>query len=313
MTSGRGAFPQRLSPPVQKPAELRVVESIADLRSRVAARRGTRTVGLVPTMGALHAGHARLIETARHECGTVVVSVFVNPIQFDRQTDIEKYPRSLEADRELCQRLGVDLVFAPAAGEMYPGDSYCMVEVGRIGDELCGRYRPGHFRGVATIVLKLLNIVQPERAYFGEKDAQQLAVIRRIVRDFNLPVAIVGVPTVREPDGLALSSRNQHLTTGERPLAVALHDALCEARKQIEAGNRDVARVKLAAVAKIPDAPALKLEFLEIVDPDDMEPVHHIDRTVCIAGALWVGSTRLIDNIVCDPSLVPAEPPAGRS
>jgi pantoate--beta-alanine ligase len=250
-------------------------------------------------MGALHAGHARLIEQARRECQTVVVSVFVNPLQFDRSDDLEKYPRTLLADSAFCERLGVDLVFAPSPGEMYPAEPRCTVEVSRIGDHLCGQYRPGHFRGVATVVLKLLNIVQPERAYFGQKDAQQLAIIRRMVSDFNLPIEIVAVPTVREHDGLALSSRNQQLTPVERAVAGALYQALCEARRQIEAGVRDADHVKAAARAQIPDAPLLRLEYLEIVDPDEMQPVGRIDGPVCVAGALWVGVTRLIDNVIC--------------
>jgi pantoate--beta-alanine ligase len=172
------------------------------------------------------------------------------------------------------------------------------VEVSRIADHLCGRHRPGHFRGVATVVMKLFEIVQPNRAYFGEKDAQQLAIIRRLVRDFNVPVAIAGVPTVREPDGLAVSSRNVRLNADERKLAPVLYQALCEAQRQIAAGVREVGQVKAASMARMPEGEALKLEYLEIVDPEEMQPVERIDGPVCIAGALWVGSTRLIDNLV---------------
>jgi pantoate--beta-alanine ligase len=250
-------------------------------------------------MGALHAGHGRLIEQARRECGSVVVSIFVNPLQFDRKDDLERYPRTQAADRELCERMGVDFMFVPDAAEMYPSEPVCTVDVGRLGDYLCGRSRPGHFRGVATVVLKLLNIVQPHRAYFGEKDAQQLAIVRRLVLDLNLPVAIVGVPTVREPDGLALSSRNAHLSAAERPQAVALYRALCEARRQVEAGTRDAAAIKAAAIGTVPQDARLKLEYLEIVDLESMQPVDEINGPVCIAGALWVGATRLIDNVVC--------------
>src|SRR5437588_106515 len=252
-------------PRMQNPAEtISIVESIAVLRERLSPWRGAGSIGLVPTMGALHAGHARLVEHARRDCQFVVVSIFVNPLQFDRREDLERYPRALQSDLEFCERLGVDVVFAPSAGEMYPAPPTCTVEVGRIGDHLCGRYRPGHFRGVATVVLKLLNIVQPQRAYFGEKDAQQLAIIRRLVADFDIPVEIVAVPTVREADGLAKSSRNQHLSAGERPLAAALYGALCHAGKQIEAGARDVAAIKAAAAATIPVTPLLKPEYLEI-------------------------------------------------
>jgi pantoate--beta-alanine ligase len=276
-----------------------LAESIADVRSRVASWSRSGTIGLVPTMGALHAGHARLMEEARRDCRFVVVSIFVNPLQFDREDDLARYPRSVDRDLDVCQRMGVDLVFAPAAKEMYPTTPRCTVEVSRIGDHLCGRYRPGHFRGVATVVLKLLDIVRPDRAYFGEKDAQQLAIVRRLVSDFNLPVTIVGVPTVREADGLALSSRNQQLSAEERKLAVVLYRALCEARDQIAAGLRDVSQVKACAMTKIPSSPAIKLEYLEIVDLEEMQPLDTIDLPVCIAGALWVGSTRLIDNLIC--------------
>jgi pantoate--beta-alanine ligase len=278
---------------------LEVVQSIADLRSRIASRGNGGSIGLVPTMGALHVGHASLIAAARRECERVVVSIFVNPIQFDRQEDLARYPRTLDADVALCAGSGVDLIFAPDAREMYPQEPRCTVDVSTLGDHLCGRYRPGHFRGVATVVLKLLDIVQPSRAYFGEKDAQQLAIIRRLVSDFNVPVAIVGMPTVREQDGLAVSSRNQRLSAEERPLAAALYKALCAAHAQIASGVRDPEQVKTAALAVIPALAALKLEYLEIVDPAEMQPVERIDGPVYAAGALWVGSTRLIDNVLC--------------
>src|ERR1700730_17790652 len=190
----------------------RVIRSIAELRQALASVREAKpTIGLVPTMGELHAGHARLIETARRETDCVIVSIFVNPIQFDRNDDYDRYPRDLSRDVEFCETRGVDLIFAPSADEMYPQPQRALVEVEAVSDHLCGEFRPGHFRGVGIVVLKLLNIVHPSRAYFGEKDAQQLAVIRRIVSDLNVPVTIVEVPTVREADGLALSSRNQYL------------------------------------------------------------------------------------------------------
>src|SRR5262245_48671742 len=187
------------------------ISTIADLRTALAARKSTGLVGLVPTMGALHAGHASLITHARRDCATVVVSIFVNPLQFDRPDDLQRYPRALDADLALCQSLDVDLVFAPSVDEMYPTPPECSVSVGRLADHLCGRFRPGHFAGVATVVLKLFEIVQQDKAYFGEKDAQQLAVVRRLVSDFNIPTSVVGVATVREADGLALSSRNQRV------------------------------------------------------------------------------------------------------
>jgi len=295
-----------------------VIESIHRLRNHLAdlkgprrmemagARAGRPRVGLVPTMGALHAGHKRLIDLARAECDAVVVSIFVNPMQFDREDDLQKYPRTLESDIELCASSGVDVVFAPSAAEMYPVPLNCTVDVGRVADHLCGRNRPGHFRGVATVVMKLFQIAQPERAYFGEKDAQQLAVIRHLVSDLNVPVEIVAVPTVREADGLALSSRNQRLTPEERRVAPALYEALGVARQQIAAGVIDTALIRQAAMRVIDQRQGIKLEYLEIVEAGEMQPVEHVDRPVIVAGAIWVGSTRLIDNALCVPP--PAAP-----
>jgi pantoate--beta-alanine ligase len=280
---------------------LEIVETIAGLRARVAARRSAGLVGLVPTMGALHEGHASLIRQARAECSSVVVSIFVNPIQFDRPEDLERYPRSLDVDAALCASLGVDLVFAPTVAEMYPVSLECRVEVGRLADHLCGRFRPGHFSGVATVVLKLFEIVQQDRAYFGEKDAQQLAVVRRLVSDFNVATTIVGVPTVRESDGLALSSRNQRLDPDERQLASALYHALQRVKSAIAAGVSNVSELKQLAATQIPPDPRLRLEYFEIVDPVDFQPVDAVTGPVVAAGALWVGTTRLIDNIRCVP------------
>jgi len=277
-----------------------LVESIGRLRQRLtAARRSNATIGLVPTMGALHAGHVRLIEEARHDCQAVAVSIFVNPLQFDREDDLRRYPRTLDEDRLLCDRFGVDVVFAPSVGEMYPVPPECTIDVGRLADHLCGKYRPGHFRSVATVVMKLFGIVQPDRAYFGEKDAQQLAIIRRFVADLNVPVQIVGVPTVREPDGLALSSRNTQLGPAERQSAIALFRALQTADRQIAGGDTDPEHVKRMAATEIPrDNPSLRLEYLEIVGPESLQPVTVIAGPVRVAGALWVGSTRLIDNVL---------------
>jgi len=252
-------------------------------------------------MGALHEGHKRLIDLARAECDLVVVSIFVNPLQFDREDDLNKYPRTLESDVDMCSASHVDVVFAPPVAEMYPSPLECAVYVGRIADHLCGRFRPGHFRGVATVVLKLFQIAQPDRAYFGEKDAQQLAVIRRLVADFNVPVEIVAVPTVREPDGLALSSRNKRLTPDERQIATVLYEALRVAKSRIEAGMRDPGAVREAAGRVIQKQEGVRLEYLDIVDPDDMQPVARVDRPVVVAGAIWVGATRLIDNVICVP------------
>jgi pantoate--beta-alanine ligase len=281
---------------------LEVVETIEALRARVAdRRRSTGSIGFVPTMGALHAGHASLIERARRESGTVAVSIFVNPLQFDRADDLERYPRPLDADVELCRGLGVELVFAPSVAEMYPVKPEFLIQVGKLANHLCGRYRPGHFEGVATVVLKLFEIVRPDEAYFGEKDAQQLAVVRRMVTDFNVPVRIVGVPTVREPDGLALSSRNVRLNAAERPLATSLYAALRKVAADVEAGATSAPGIAREAATLIPADERLRLEYLELVDPDDFQPVETITGPVIAAGALWVGNTRLIDNVRCTP------------
>jgi pantoate--beta-alanine ligase len=272
------------------------VEHAADVRRTIAPWRTEGAVGFVPTMGALHAGHERLIAEARRECTRVVVSIFVNPLQFDRADDLDRYPRTLEADTAACVRLGVDLIFLPSALEMYPTPPACTVDPGTLAEHLCGAHRPGHFRGVATVVLKLLNIVGADRAYFGDKDAQQLAIVRRMVADFNVPVTIAGVPTVREADGLALSSRNVRLDPEERSLAPKLYRALRAAHDLIAAGNTDPAAVKNAGIQVIGSSDRLRLEYFEIVDPLSLQPVGAIGGPVLVAGALWVGGTRLIDN-----------------
>ena len=273
---------------------VRAVHSVNDLRK---ALESAELIGLVPTMGALHAGHENLIEMARRECTTVVVSIFVNPIQFGPSEDYARYPRPLERDLEACARRGADLVFAPPVEEMYPLPQLTFIEVTRISEHLCGKFRPGHFRGVATVVLKLLNIVQPQRAYFGEKDMQQLQVIRRMALDLNLPVTIVGVPTVREADGLALSSRNKYLSVEERRAAPALYQALQAAVRGIREGERDVTKARTAALEILEKQPLIRVEYLEIVDPDELAPVSTIGRSVRLAAAIWIGRTRLIDNV----------------
>ena len=279
-----------------------VAGTIARVRAwRDGHRRSGARVGFVPTMGALHAGHARLIEHARRGSDQVIVSIFVNPLQFDRKDDLERYPRTLDADVRICEDLGVDLVFAPSIADMYPVEPLCTVTVKKITDGLCGRFRPGHFDGVATVVTKLFEIVGPDVAYFGEKDAQQLAVIRRMVSDLNLGVDIAGVPTVREVDGLAMSSRNVRLSSEERPIALALYQALRAAERAIANGERNARAVERVAAAVIPPDGALRLEYLEVVDPFELQRVDTIDGAVLIAGALWVGNTRLIDNITWEP------------
>lgn len=278
-----------------------VFDTIAATRAAVAQRRSLGPVGFVPTMGALHAGHASLIQHARRECGTVVVSIFVNPLQFDRPDDLERYPRSLEADLEICRREGAEIVFAPTVSEMYPRPMEMSVDVGRMADHLCGKFRPGHFKGVATVVLKLLDIAQADLAYFGEKDAQQLAIVRRLVTDFNVPVRIVGVPTVREADGLALSSRNLRLSSAERTLAPCLYAALQRTAASVADGATNAQEIARDGATLIPADERLRLEYLELVDPDDFQPVNRVTGPVIAAGALWVGNTRLIDNVRCTP------------
>ena len=277
---------------------IEIVDTISRLRVWRSGVPVDTTVALVPTMGALHAGHGALIDAARRDGGVVAVSIFVNPLQFNNKDDLARYPRTLDADLAFCRERGVAIVFAPSAAEVYPQPPECSVDVGRLADHLCGPFRPGHFRGVATVVLKLFEMVQPHRAYFGEKDAQQLAIVTRLVADFNLPVTVVGVPTVREADGLAMSSRNRHLNAEERQLAVCLYQTLLQVRDRISSGEKRSSAIVQAAAAAIPRSDTLKLEYLQIVDPDSMQPVEIVDRPVRVAAALWVGATRLIDNLL---------------
>lgn len=283
-----------------------LVASIEKLRASLAPlRRAEKTIGFVPTMGALHRGHQRLLERARTENDILVASIFVNPSQFDRQEDLEAYPRTLEEDLALCRAAGVDFVFAPSSQEMYPQRQLAWVEVTELDENLCGRHRPGHFRGVATVVLKLLQIVQPQRAYFGEKDAQQLAIIKRMVADLNIPVEIVPVATVREADGLALSSRNKHLSEEERRVATVLSRALFTAGALIEVGERSPQVVQAAVEPLFAKHSDVRLEYFSVVHPATLAPVEIITGRVLIAAALWIGTTRLIDNVTADPKREP--------
>jgi len=279
----------------------RRIETIPELRLAVAEARPLGPIGLVPTMGALHAGHAELIRRASQECGFVVASIFVNPTQFDRTEDFQRYPRTLAADLEFCAAHGAAVVFAPDAAEMYPGPPLTFVEAPTLAEKLCGEFRPGHFRGVATVVAKLFNIVQPDRAYFGEKDAQQLAIIRQMTADLDFPIVIVPIPTVREPDGLAMSSRNRLLSPAERRIAPALYQALLAARSRVAAGATSAAEVREAALAALAPHKAVRVEYLEIVDPALMRPVERIAAPVLAAAAVWLGAVRLIDNVFCEP------------
>jgi pantoate--beta-alanine ligase len=265
------------------------------------ARAKERVLGLVPTMGALHEGHLSLVREALRCCSPVVVSLFVNPKQFGPSEDLQKYPRTLEADRAALEKLGVDYLFAPSAEEMYPKGFRTAVTVEGLGDRLEGRSRPGHFRGVTTVVLKLFEIVQPRLAFFGRKDAQQVRIIRQMAADLNLDAEIVTCPIVREPDGLALSSRNSYLKDGERQSATALYRSLDAARHAIQAGERDPIRI-LAALRHVIDAePGVALDYAEIVDADSFEPSMTLRRPCYLVIAARVGGTRLIDNALIEP------------
>jgi pantoate--beta-alanine ligase len=279
---------------------VQAVHSVRETREILnSARRSGKVIGLVPTMGALHAGHIRLIETARQECGFVAVSIFVNPLQFGPNEDYARYPKTLEADLEVCRQQGVDLVFAPSVEEMYPDPNAPLVDVPpTLIEHLCGPFRPGHFQGVATVVVKLFDIVKPNRAYFGQKDAQQLVVIRRAVRDRNLPIEIVAVPTVRESDGLALSSRNRYLDAHQRSIAPFLNRALKEAARLVRSGEKDPVQIRKSAMRLLDEDLGISVEYFEIVDPEELQPVESVERPVLIAAAAWVGTTRLIDNIL---------------
>jgi pantoate--beta-alanine ligase len=264
---------------------------------RAARARGAR-VGLVPTMGALHEGHASLLRAARADGGLVVASIFVNPTQFGPTEDLAKYPRRLERDLEICRREGVGLVFAPSAAEMYPAGFATTVHVARMTEKMCGACRPGHFDGVCTVVAKLLAIVRPDTAYFGEKDAQQLAVVRRMVADLDLGVEIRGCPTVREPDGLAMSSRNAYLSPAERRQALALSRSLAEAREAVLAGERDAGRLAAQVRQRLEAAEGVDLQYVAVVDPDTLEDLGRVGDKALVAVAAKMGATRLIDNVV---------------
>ena len=291
---------------------MRTLRTISDLRGELGpARRAGRRIGLVATMGALHEGHLSLIRRAREGCDVVVVSLFVNPAQFDEASDLRAYPRDEARDARLAGAAGADVLFAPAADEVYPAGFATTVSVAGISDPLEGRSRgAAHFAGVATVVAKLLNIAQPDVAYFGQKDAQQVAVIRKLVRDLDIPVAIEVGPTVREPDGLALSSRNVRLRNGERERATALARALQAARDIAAAGERDAAAITAAARSAMA-AGGVQPEYLELVSPDTFTPVDVIDgEPVLVALAARVGDVRLIDNALL-PAVARTEPPTG--
>jgi pantoate--beta-alanine ligase len=280
---------------------MKICATIPDVRAVCHnLRSNDKRLGLVPTMGALHEGHLSLVRAARAQCDAVAVSIFVNPTQFGPTEDLSKYPRQFERDRRLLENEGVDILFAPAVEEIYPG-GVSWVVVNGLSEKLDGRSRPGHFRGVTTIVAKLLHIIEPSAAFFGQKDAAQLAVIRRMVRDLNFPVEIIGCPIVREPDGLAMSSRNVYLSPEERSRALVLQRALNEVQKQFLAGERSAAKLITAAKQVLAREPKVALDYFEVVDPETLDPVEYISQKVLIAVAANVGSTRLIDNLELQP------------
>lgn len=278
---------------------MRVVTSPEEMQaaSREVLRQGKR-VGLVPTMGALHEGHLSLVRMARDQSPVVAVSIFVNPLQFAPGEDYEKYPRRLDRDREILEKECVDLVFVPAPQAMYPRQQATYVTVEGLSDKLCGRSRPGHFRGVATVVAKLLNIVQPAVTYFGQKDATQVAIIRRMARDLNFATDIVVAPTVRASDGLALSSRNAYLNEQQRKSATVLYRVLTHIRSLAEEGEHNSEFLKQEGLKMLAQEPAVRLDYLEIADPEALDPVQDISRGALVAIAAYVGPARLIDNVV---------------
>ena len=278
---------------------MNIITTVEGVRKQVKEwRKEGLTVGLVPTMGYLHEGHKSLIDKAVAENDRVVVSVFVNPIQFGPSEDLASYPRDLERDAELCEKAGANVIFHPEDSEMYFDDFCTYVDMDDLTKGLCGKTRPTHFRGVCTVVSKLFHIVAPDRAYFGQKDAQQLAVIRRMVRDLNFDLEIVGCPIVREEDGLAKSSRNTYLSAEERKAAVVLHKGLTEGEKLLEAGEKDAAKVIAAVREVIEKEPLAKIDYVELVDWNTLKPVNTVEDTVLVAIAVYIGKTRLIDNVI---------------
>ncbi|MBR0986132.1 pantoate--beta-alanine ligase [Bradyrhizobium liaoningense] len=277
---------------------MQTIKTVADLRHTLAqARRAGRRIGFVPTMGYLHDGHLELVAASRAQCEVTVVSIFVNPTQFGPNEDLSTYPRDFLRDEKLCRDAGVAILFAPDAQEVYPNQFETFIEPGELAKPLCGAFRPGHFRGVATVVCKLFNMVQPDVAFFGQKDFQQCAVVRRMAIDLSLPIEIITVPTVREPDGLAMSSRNRYLSDEERRRALAISRGLLAAADEFRSGERDVE--KLVAVAKGHLGGVDRLQYLELVDGDTLTTAQSpLGRTAALCAAAYVGSTRLIDNVI---------------
>jgi len=278
---------------------MNICATIAEARAACRdAGAGRKRLGLVPTMGALHEGHLSLVRAAKAQCDAVAVSIFVNPTQFGPTEDLSKYPRQFDRDCQLLEKEGVDILFAPSVDEIYPDGAVTWVLVEGLSEKLDGRSRPGHFRGVTTIVAKLFHIIEPDAAFFGQKDAAQLAVIRRMVRDLNFPVEIVACPIVRESDGLAMSSRNAYLNREERGRALVLRRSLEQVQREFQGGERIAAKLISAAKEVFAREPQVALDYFEIVDPDTLDPVERISQKTLVAVAAYVGSTRLIDNTV---------------
>lgn len=278
---------------------MKIAVTIKEVREQVKEwKKQGLSVGLVPTMGYLHEGHKSLIDRAVAENDKVVVSVFVNPMQFGPTEDLESYPRDMDRDEALCEDAGADLIFHPEPSEMYEDDFSSFVDMNTLTGGLCGKTRPIHFRGVCTVVAKLFNIVTPDRAYFGQKDAQQLAVIRHMVSDLSYGIEIVGCPIIREEDGLAKSSRNTYLNPDERKAALILSQSLKEGKKLVEAGEKDASKIKKVITDKINTEPLAKIDYVEVVDWKTLEPVETIDGTILTAIAVYIGKTRLIDNFI---------------
>ena len=280
---------------------MKIVSTINEVREQVKEwKKEGNTIGFVPTMGYLHEGHASLIDVARKNNGKVVVSIFVNPIQFGPNEDLDSYPRDLEHDAKLCEEHGVDLIFHPTPEEMYGDNFYTFVDMDVLTKELCGLSRPVHFRGVCTVVSKLFNIVIPDNAYFGQKDAQQLAIIKRMVKDLNMPLSIHGCPIIREDDGLAKSSRNTYLNGEERQAALVLNRSLKAGKALVDAGETRACVIKSAITAEIEKEPLAKIDYVDVVDFDTITPVEKLEGSILVAIAVYIGKTRLIDNFIVE-------------
>jgi pantoate--beta-alanine ligase len=278
---------------------MKTVTTIAGMKAAVAeVRLQGRTIGFVPTMGYLHEGHLSLVRESRKSADVTVVSIFVNPLQFGAQEDFRQYPRNPERDAALLDKEGVDILFLPENREMYPEGYRTSIEVAGLEDKLCGRSRPGHFKGVATVVLKLFNIVRPDYAFFGQKDAQQVVILRRMVEDLNAKVEIRAMPIIRDPDGLAMSSRNAYLSAEERRAALVLSKSLEEARRMFEKGERAADPIREGLCRTIAAEPLARIDYAEVVNPGSLEPVERLDGEVLVALAVYVGKTRLIDNTI---------------